>query len=922
MSISSLLDSPLHPKILAAHDIPSFRDPQVECIRRVLRQYRPTSQPQQRVPGFLIGLKTGNGKSITSETAAFSIVREGAVGETLPHSLPHSILIVAPVASLDPVWSVEMTAWQSVFPDMRYEVYHVPSGNRNSPDRLARLRRAQVVITNYDTILGEYKDLLKHQARPGQESTFPHPEFHLFNTPWKVMILDEIQILKNFNGLSLDQEEEQAIQKNRVRKPKPNKGNAVCALRDSQVDFVIGLSGTIFGNDRKEARAFARLVVPTRVGQYQPYWMAKGYWTKASDAEFRRAFHSFYYTCPSVDFGPKHSYTVRVVMTEQQMKMLHSLLQDVQAIMEGEEGGGDSELKEGWALEVFKVFNKMRQVCQGNYVLKPKTGGGLLVNNKKQKKEEREEMSDSSEGETKEEEEEENDGWGYGLDEACEEKDEESTSSKAKRVPWVPIPASEFSIQSAASAPAMHLLRDILRKGEKAVVFCEWERSAQGLDQLIRETFPDQQPLFYNSYMPLEERNDTLRIFQTGNKPEHSVILCGIRCSSVAINLTAANHALIMTPWWNPAVEEQALSRIYRMRQTRPVHIYRFIAEGLSIDTFARIIQHSKWKNVVPLGLKEGEASSEDYHLMNMMKHMTFREKIELFLENSETEIYSKYRASCRVPEGVSFHIVCTDLLEKEPSPLQESVLQKQTSMLSSDLSLSSSSPSSSSSASSKRKRADEEQKQVSLKKLRDAKEMPVYVAPQGVEPPSAAPRSSLFLNVQVQPVAALLPQAARVAEPFVSAQVMRQAQAQFSPFIGTVPPAAQTSHKRTTVDLTADTSSSSSSPASPKRVKTASASAPLPQSLLNMEQLNKHRSAVQLALDDLKRYVKLESEVLKDKAKCARFVDLFRFLYIRIEERNQRYGGQELPPMERSSLKNQDIFFVRMFRACLQNYK
>jgi hypothetical protein len=58
------------------------------------------------------------------------------------------------------------------------------------------------------------------------------------------------------------------------------------------------------------------------------------------------------------------------------------------------------------------------------------------------------------------------------------------------------------------------------------------------------------------------------------------VFLISLKAGGVGLNLTSANHVILMDPWWNPAVEEQACDRVHRLGQTRPVSVARFVAAG------------------------------------------------------------------------------------------------------------------------------------------------------------------------------------------------------------------------------------------------------------------------------------------------------------------------------------------------------
>ena len=58
------------------------------------------------------------------------------------------------------------------------------------------------------------------------------------------------------------------------------------------------------------------------------------------------------------------------------------------------------------------------------------------------------------------------------------------------------------------------------------------------------------------------------------------MFLISLKAGGTGLNLTAADYVIHMDPWWNPAVEDQASDRAHRIGQTRPVTIYRMVAQG------------------------------------------------------------------------------------------------------------------------------------------------------------------------------------------------------------------------------------------------------------------------------------------------------------------------------------------------------
>jgi SNF2 family DNA or RNA helicase len=100
---------------------------------------------------------------------------------------------------------------------------------------------------------------------------------------------------------------------------------------------------------------------------------------------------------------------------------------------------------------------------------------------------------------------------------------------------------------------------------------------------------------------PAEERARSVRAFQAG---EGDFFLISLRAGGFGLNLTAADYVVICDPWWNPAVEDQAVSRAHRMGQRRPVTVYRLVVEG-SIEE--RIMDLHRDKRALAESLFSGE---------------------------------------------------------------------------------------------------------------------------------------------------------------------------------------------------------------------------------------------------------------------------------------------------------------------------
>ena len=79
--------------------------------------------------------------------------------------------------------------------------------------------------------------------------------------------------------------------------------------------------------------------------------------------------------------------------------------------------------------------------------------------------------------------------------------------------------------------------------------------------------------------------------FQAGEVP---VFILSLKAAGTGLNLTRAGHVIHYDRWWNPAVEEQATDRAYRIGQTQPVQVHRLIAEGTVEDRIADMLEQKR----------------------------------------------------------------------------------------------------------------------------------------------------------------------------------------------------------------------------------------------------------------------------------------------------------------------------------------
>ncbi|MCP3469397.1 DEAD/DEAH box helicase [Bradyrhizobium sp. CCGUVB1N3] len=119
----------------------------------------------------------------------------------------------------------------------------------------------------------------------------------------------------------------------------------------------------------------------------------------------------------------------------------------------------------------------------------------------------------------------------------------------------------------------IEMVSELLSEGRKIIVFSQFT----SMLDLIRRRF-DTDSLRYSLLTgETKDRKAAIEAFQNGSS---EIFLVSLKAGGVGLNLTAADTVIIFDPWWNPAVEEQAIDRAHRIGQDKAVFVYRLVAAG------------------------------------------------------------------------------------------------------------------------------------------------------------------------------------------------------------------------------------------------------------------------------------------------------------------------------------------------------
>ncbi len=141
----------------------------------------------------------------------------------------------------------------------------------------------------------------------------------------------------------------------------------------------------------------------------------------------------------------------------------------------------------------------------------------------------------------------------------------------------------------------------ILAGGESMLVFTQYTQMATLLQQHLDARGIGS--LFLHGGVPVRRREEMVLDFQSGRAP---VFLLSLKAGGTGLTLTRATQVLHYDRWWNPAVEDQATDRAYRIGQDRPVQVHRLIAEGTLEDRIASLLEKKRELADAVVGSGEG----------------------------------------------------------------------------------------------------------------------------------------------------------------------------------------------------------------------------------------------------------------------------------------------------------------------------
>jgi SNF2 family DNA or RNA helicase len=155
-----------------------------------------------------------------------------------------------------------------------------------------------------------------------------------------------------------------------------------------------------------------------------------------------------------------------------------------------------------------------------------------------------------------------------------------------------PLDAEKETGRSGKLARLTEMLEEAVSVGDRALIFTQFAEMGQLLKRQLQERL-GVPILFLHGGTPAEKRAVMIKRFQ---EEEHSppIFILSLKAGGTGLNLTQANHVFHFDRWWNPAVEDQATDRAFRIGQTRNVQVHKFICVGTMEEMIDNLIESKK----------------------------------------------------------------------------------------------------------------------------------------------------------------------------------------------------------------------------------------------------------------------------------------------------------------------------------------
>ena len=144
---------------------------------------------------------------------------------------------------------------------------------------------------------------------------------------------------------------------------------------------------------------------------------------------------------------------------------------------------------------------------------------------------------------------------------------------------------------SGKTEKLMSILANILDNDEKVLIFTQYKEMGSILEKIIADEF-NTNPLFFHGSLNVKAREEMIKEFS--EEINRKIMILSLKAGGLGLNLTSASNVIHYDLWWNPAVEDQATDRTYRIGQDKNVMVHRFITLSTFEEKIDKIIKDKR----------------------------------------------------------------------------------------------------------------------------------------------------------------------------------------------------------------------------------------------------------------------------------------------------------------------------------------
>ena len=161
--------------------------------------------------------------------------------------------------------------------------------------------------------------------------------------------------------------------------------------------------------------------------------------------------------------------------------------------------------------------------------------------------------------------------------------------------------------------------RGIYEKRERVIVFTQFKEITEYLAEYLTGIFHAKGYVIHGG-TPVKRRTEIVEKFQ-GERYVPFIVL-SVKAAGTGLNLTKANHVIHFDRWWNPAVENQATDRAFRIGQTKDVMVHKFVSKGTIEEKIGAIINSKKElaENVIGSGEEKWITDLNNEELFSLLR--------------------------------------------------------------------------------------------------------------------------------------------------------------------------------------------------------------------------------------------------------------------------------------------------------------